>query len=384
MKKNIIFICLIILLSGCSNKSNTNIIVNSKSIEYGNNIMLSDIVTITDGQIKENQKIDTLTLGNKNITFQYLDNKKDIKTHNFNINIVDETKPVIISSKNFYTKKGTNIDFNKRIVCGDNYDRNLKCSVVGNYDINKSGEYKLKFVATDSNNNTSEKEFTLIVKDKLDDNNYDDEYYNLKDFIKAHKTDETLIGIDVSTWQGNINWDKVKSAGVSFVIIRVGFGHDDDRNLVFDKKFETNLKNAKAAGIKVGVYFYSYAITKEESLEQAKWIIKALNKQKLDLPIAFDWEDWSEFNNYNLNFVDLNTIANTFMDEIKNNGYEAMLYGSANYLRYVWDTDKYPVWLAHYTDKTSYEKEYYIWQATNLGKVDGINGYVDLNVLYEK
>ena len=189
-----------------------------------------------------------------------------------------------------------------------------------------------------------------------------------------------MVGIDVSSWQGDINWEKVKNAGCEFAMIRIGFGHKD-KELIFDSKFKANLENAKKAGIKVGLYFYSYAKTNDEAKEQAKWIIDALNGEKLDLPIAFDWEIWSGFNNYKLNFNDLNEIAESFIKEINKYNYEGIIYGSAFYINRVWNQNS-RTWLAYYTSNNDFEKPYFMWQLSSQGKIDGINGYVDLNVIY--
>ena len=148
-----------------------------------------------------------------------------------------------------------------------------------------------------------------------------------------------------------------------------------------DKRFKENLKNAKNAGIKVGLYYYSYAKDSNEAINQAKWIIETLNGESLDLPIAFDWEDWSDFMSYKINFNDLNDIANAFLKEIEDNGYKAMNYGSATYNEKVWKTDNYPTWLAYYTSNNDFEEDYIMWQISSTGKVDGISGYVDLNII---
>ena len=146
------------------------------------------------------------------------------------------------------------------------------------------------------------KDTTVVVKDKI--KNSDPTYYYLKDFIEKYKTDDTIVGIDVSSWQGNINWKKVKESGIDAAMIRIAYGSRNKSTI--DKKFKQNLKNAKEAGIKVGIYYYSYAKDTSEAINQAKWIINELNGEKLDLPIAFDWEDWSDFMSYKINFNDLN------------------------------------------------------------------------------
>ena len=138
----------------------------------------------------------------------------------------------------------------------------------------------------------------------------------------------------------------------------------------------------KKQGIELGVYFYSYAKSEEDARAQAKWIVKKLNGQKLELPIAFDWENWSSFNKYNVSFKHLNDIAYAFIDEVEKNDYEGMLYSSAYYLKNIWkDYDK--VWLAYYTDNNDFSKPFNIWQLSSKGKVNGISGSVDIDVLYK-
>ena len=190
-------------------------------------------------------------------------------------------------------------------------------------------------------------------------------------------------GIDISEHNGNIDFAKVKQNGIEFVIIRIGFGHKKGE-IIYDNRFSEYLKSAKENGLRVGLYFYSYAKNVKESSEQAKWIIEALNGESLDLPIAFDWEIFGGFNNYNLSLTDLNLIGEAFIKKINSAGYEGMLYSSKYYLENMWNLNEYKIWLAHYIDKTNYKGEYYIWQLSNTGKVDGINGDVDLDILFLK
>ena len=164
-------------------------------------------------------------------------------------------------------------------------------------------------------------------------------------------------------------------------MIRIGYGHDSNNEMVMDKRFENNIKRAKEVGIPVGVYFYSYARNKEEAIEQAKWIIEKLNGEKLDLPIAFDWEEWSKFNTYKVSFKELSDIAYAFIDEVKKAGYDGSLYSSAYYLNNIWkDFDN--TWLAYWTDNNDYEKQYTMWQL-GIGRVNGI-GEVDIDILYDE
>ena len=100
------------------------------------------------------------------------------------------------------------------------------------------------------------------------------------------------------------------------------------------------------------------------------------------MPIVFDYETWKSFPTYNINIVDLNKVAKRFLDILHDNGYEGMNYSSKYYLNTIWDLSEYPTWLAHYVSKTNYDKDFKVWQFSNTGEVPGINGFVDLDVLY--
>ena len=204
--------------------------------------------------------------------------------------------------------------------------------------------------------------------------------------LQKHKTSKTELGVDVSKWQGKIDYDKVKAAGASFVMMRIGVEGSSTRELSIDPFYEQNIEEAKKAGLKVGVYLYSIATSKDKAKEHAEWVIKTLNKEKLDLPIVFDWESWSSWNSYKISFHEINEIANIFIETVENKGYEGMLYSSKYYLETIWQNKKgYPVWLAHYTNegnKTNYTGKYKMWQLCSDGHIDGINGDVDIDVLY--
>ena len=167
-------------------------------------------------------------------------------------------------------------------------------------------------------------------------------------------------------------------------MIRIGVQTKSGGEINIDPYYYQNIENAKNVGLKVGVYLYSIAINIEDAINQANWVINTLDKEKLDLPIVFDWENWSKWNNYKISFYDINNIANTFLKTVEDNGYKGMLYGSKYYLENIWTNKlEYPVWLAHYTKKTSYKGDYMMWQLSNTGKIDGINGDVDINILYK-
>ena len=388
MKKLSIF--LIFLLCGCSNSSSSEIIVtetkelkakDNLNFEYAERAYLYDLFLDNGAQIiSENIILDTTSLGEHKANVIY-NNGLNIKELSLTYNVVDTTAPVLNLS-NVETTIGKEISFLNKMMCGDNYDRNVKCEVVGKYDFNKVGTYPLEMVATDSSNNRTVKSFKLNVVEKKSSSSSKPNYYYFNDLIKKYKNDKTMLGIDVSVWQGNINWEKVKNAGCEFAMIRIGIGTYKNGDINFDTKFKQNLKNAKNAGVKVGLYFYSYAKTKEEARSQARWVIEALAGESLDLPIAFDWEIWNGFSTYKLNFYDLNEIAKAFIDEINNSGYEGAIYGSAFFMNKIWNLDS-KIWLAYYTSNNDFtEKPYFMWQLSSRGNIDGINGYVDLNILY--
>ena len=392
MKKNLLIICLLFLMCGCNKKekeitsSNEITAKDNLTFEYAEKIKLYDLVNSDRGITDNNDYIDTYKLGNNEITINYTNSKNEEDKVKVTYNVVDSTKPIILLSSSITAYKGKDINLVNSGICADNYDKKPNCYVEGEYDINKVGKYDLKYVAVDSNNNKNEKKFTLIVKEKkkttTSNNSHPKKKYLIEDLIKEHKNDNTMIGIDVSSWQSDIDFKKVKDSGVEFVIIRIGFGHKKGE-IIYDNRFSEYLKSAKENGLRVGLYFYSYAKNVKESSEQAKWIIEALNGESLDLPIAFDREIFGGFNNYNLSLTDLNLIGEAFIKKINSAGYEGMLYSSKYYLENMWNLNEYKTWLAHYIDKTNYKGEYYIWQLSNTGKVNGIKGDVDLDILYK-
>lgn len=379
MKKIITYILLIILtlviiisivLKYTIQKKET--IIKEYIFNYNEKIYVKNLLNIESAEV-----LNTQTLGD-NI---YTNETKD-KNYIINYKVLDKEPPLIKGSNTITIKKGDNIDLVNKYLCGDNYDKRPNCYIEGEYDINKIGTYDLTYKAEDSSGNISKKDIKLIVKDKLQTNqNTTKSKIYLKDIIKKHKTSSTMIGIDVSSWQGDIDYKKAKQDGVEFVMIRIGYGYNKNNEIIYDSKFKNNILKAKEAGLKIGVYFYSYAKSIEDSVNQANWIINELNGQELDLPIAFDWENWNSFNSYNISFKDLNDIAYAFIDTINSKGYEGTLYSSAYYLENIWyDFNK--TWLAHYTTKTDYSKPYQMWQLSSVGVVNGINGNVDINILY--
>lgn len=360
-------------------------LVDDLNVEFTSEKKISDFITSINGTILDDYVIDTNSIGEKNLIVNFI-NDDGIKVHyDFNVNVVDTVAPVIWLGGSYSIQKGDDSDFKSKILCGDNEDANPNCYIEGEYDYNTAGSYPLLFKATDKSGNTSEKEFTLYVKEPSkgsSSSNNTKTYTDFNDVISNYKNEKTKIGIDVSGWQGDIDFDALKNAGVEFIIIRVGGTRGTGKEYFVDSKFEQNIKEANEHDIDVGIYFYSYANTNELARQDALWVIEQIKDYKVTLPIAFDWENWSSFNDYNLSFFGLTDMANTFLDTISEAGYKGLLYSSKSYLEKLWLPTEYDIWLAHYTNKTNYQGDYTFWQICSDGRVDGIEGDVDIDIMY--
>ena len=360
-------------------------LVENLEANFADTLRVSFFIESINGKIVDDYVIDTDTLGKKTINFEFV-NEDGIKIkYSYVIDVVDKEAPLIWLGKSYNVTKGSDDYLLDKIMCGDNYDNNPKCYIEGEYNLDEVGSYKLVFKAEDSNGNKAEKKFTLNVNEpKKNGSNSNTEKVttDFSQIVKDYKNDDTQIGIDVSKWQGDIDFSKLKASGVEFVIIRVGSSNGLNGENFVDSKFIQNVKNANAVGIPVGIYFYSYASTIDRAISDAKWIVEQIKDYKVDLPIAFDWENWGSFNKFDVSFFGLTNIAKGFMDTIKDAGYDAMLYSSKTYLENIWLPTSYPVWLAHYTKNTNYTGEYSFWQMCSNGRVDGISGDVDINIRY--
>ena len=333
--------------------------------------------------LKKDEEINTDEVRVVDVVTHCVDDDKKRYIVTVSYNVVDK-EPPIIYLKNVYTvEEGYTKKLTDVIISADNYDKSPKREIIGEYDFNKIGNYNLVYKVTDSSGNETSKDFILsVIKKQKTNNNNNNSFIAFSNVVRDYKKDDALIGIDVSKWQGKIDFEKVKEAGCEFVMIRIGYQDGFDGESIMDPYFEQNIKNASDVGLKIGVYYYSYAKSFDESLKQAEWIIEKLNGRKLDLPITFDWESWSSFNSINMNLHDFNKMADIFMEKAIEKGYEGMLYSSKNYLENIWYEQKYKTWLAHYTYKTTYEGKYYMWQMCSDGRIDGIDGDVDIDVLY--
>ena len=200
---------------------------------------------------------------------------------------------------------------------------------------------------------------------------------------------ETELGIDVSVYQSVIDWQAVASAGIDFAIIRVGFrGYGPEGNIKLDPYFTQNIQGALAAGLDVGVYFFSQAITVEEAKQEAAYVIEQVKSYPLTYPVMFDWERQNYAGSRTQTVPSVSTMckmANAFCADITAAGYEAMVYfnPSEGYSQY--DLSKlmdYPFWLAQYNNLPTFYYDFDMWQYTSSGRVSGISGNVDMNIRF--
>lgn len=203
------------------------------------------------------------------------------------------------------------------------------------------------------------------------------------------------LGIDVSRYNGNVDWTAVKNSGIDFVMIRVGYrGYGQEGNFALDTKFVENIQGAKKAGLKVGVYFFTQAISEQESIEEANWVIDKIRPYKIDMPVAIDVEFSSESNqNGRADHLDKNTrtiLVKRFCEVIQNAGYTPMVYLNIDWAKNYVDMSSlsdYDTWIAHYKNdpnsSPNYSGSYSMWQYTSSGKIMGISGDVDCNICYK-
>jgi GH25 family lysozyme M1 (1,4-beta-N-acetylmuramidase) len=196
----------------------------------------------------------------------------------------------------------------------------------------------------------------------------------------------TKMGIDVSKWNGDIEWRQVKDAGVEFAIVRAGYRGSVTGSIVEDPYFEYNMKEAASAGVQTGVYFFTQAVNEVEAVEEASAVIELIKNYNVELPIYIDTEGAGGSGRADALDKDTRTlVCEAFCRTIENAGYKAGVYASRNWYYNNLDTsalEKYQIWLAEYRSAPLYQGYYNMWQYTSKGSIDGISGNVDLNIFY--
>lgn len=348
-------------------------------LEVYQNITVGELITDTNAVIAEpEQVVDTTETGGKSIDviFEYEGNfyKKKLE-----YTVSDTTDPLILNMGwDPYTRKGENFDINSIIGYVDNFDRSPEVSYSGEVNTSEVGHYPISVTVSDHSGNSTSWDMEVFVVNEIpapEDNN---PRVTFSDFMNYYCYENVSYGIDVSAWQTNVDYEAVRSEGCEFVIMRMGYCYGE---IKMDDYYMQNMERATNAGLDVGVYFYTTANTEDKAREQARWIVEQLDGRELDYPVAFDWEEWGRFQKYEMNIHDLNEVFEAFCDELEKNGYTGMLYSSKNFLNTFWENKRNrPVWLAHYVDETDYEGSFAIWQASAYGRINGIDGDVDMNI----
>lgn len=213
----------------------------------------------------------------------------------------------------------------------------------------------------------------------------------------TQETEDTTFGVDVAKYQGIIDWQQVADSGIDFAMIRVGYRTMADGELREDPCARYNLQEASKAGIRLGVYFFSTAVSQEEALEEAQWVAELIAPYPITYPVVYDCEGYSaqDSRQYSMTRQERTDVALSFLEAIEEQGYEGMFYSSRNELHNEsqWEVSRiqehYKIWVAQYpeqpyplTGESTYLGEHHMWQYTTEGSVPGIPENVDLNVAY--
>jgi GH25 family lysozyme M1 (1,4-beta-N-acetylmuramidase) len=210
---------------------------------------------------------------------------------------------------------------------------------------------------------------------------------NLKYYSENGKAASTE-GIDVSAYSGDIDWEKVKASGIDFVMVRIGGrGYGDEGNLYADEMAIEYINGAKNAGLKVGGYFYSQAITTAEAVEEVDYANSVLGDIKLDYPLVYDWEivKDDDARTDDVSAEQATACAKAFCERAKELGYTPMIYSPSRELYFKYDLIQladYDIWYCEYSDVPTFYYEFSMWQYSSTGKIDGIDSEVDLNICF--
>lgn len=218
-----------------------------------------------------------------------------------------------------------------------------------------------------------------------------DEETGYKSFHDKENGVTARFGIDVSEFQGEaIDWKQVKDSGVEFVIIRLGYrAYGDTGELVMDAMYEQNIKGALDAGLDVGVYFFSQAVSAAEAVEEAEFVLKHLKPYEITGPVVYDTEEikWDAARTDKNTDKDFTNFCKVFCDTVEQKGYDTMIYSNMKWMAFTLDMEElteYDFWYADYHDIPQCPYDYEMWQYSETGAVPGINANVDLNLWFQK
>lgn len=211
---------------------------------------------------------------------------------------------------------------------------------------------------------------------------------NGRKFYVENSEITSLLGVDVSVHQDNIDWAKVKQAGIDFAMVRLGFRGYGTGEAQLDENYVQNIEGARAAGLDAGVYFFSQAVTVDEAIEEAQMVIDSLDGLDVNYPVVYDWEiiydDSARTDNVPVDVLTDCCVA--FCEAIKDAGYTPMIYQNKKTTMFKLDLERltdYDFWLAEYNSEPTYYYDFTMWQYTSEGSVPGIEGDVDLNISFK-
>lgn len=256
----------------------------------------------------------------------------------------------------------------------DNYDRFIHQRYILIYD----DQNELLYIPIDNTVTRHQYQWELLVTEG------DYKYYQFPDGTKSQ------IGIDVSKYQKEIDWQQVAAAGIDYAMIRVGYrGYGEAGKMVEDEKFRQNIEGAVAAGIPVGVYFYSQAVNAWEGAEEARFVLERIQEYPVTLPVVIDTEDAMQEDGRcaDLSVEDRTAACVAFCETVKTAGYKPMVYANRRWFALdlnVGQLKDYDFWYAQYANEPDFPYEFAMWQYTQEGRVPGISEPVDLNIMFRK
>lgn len=234
-------------------------------------------------------------------------------------------------------------------------------------------------------------EIWITELDGVPKNNLNNDNFTADNTFKYYSENgkaASLEGIDISSYSGDVNWEKVKDSGIDFVIVRIGGrGYGKEGSLYKDDKAFEYIEEAHNAGLKVGGYFFSQAINAEEAVEEADYVKSVLGDTKLEFPVAYDWEiiKDEDARTDNVSAAEATNCARAFCDRIIEHGYKTMLYSPSRELYFKYDLSRLAdidIWYCEYSDVPTFYYQFSMWQYSSTGRVDGIDADVDLNICF--
>lgn len=258
------------------------------------------------------------------------------------------------------------------------------CSKLSDYGSRKTGTNEQ---ITHNEQNAA----TELEEETLPENIYKaDGFYQVND-IRFYYADgyEGIAGIDVSSYQKDIDWDAVKHAGIEFAMIRVGYRGWSTGELDLDDCFYEHVQGAIDAGLDVGVYFFSQALNQEEAIEEAEFTLETIKEYNITCPVVFDWEEVeaADARTNEMNMLMLTSCAQAFCQTVEDAGYDAAIYFNQTYGYSQLNLEslkEFDFWLAEYADTPTFVYDFLMWQYTNEGVVPGVDGNVDLNIMFRE